>query len=370
MQKAIKKLFWITIGTLIVIGFLYLSSASMVIGSSRFGDPFFFVKDQFFKGLVVGLIAFLVVYLMDLKILRKFSFLFLLINIVLLFLTKIEMFMMENATADRWVKIGGFAFQPSEFLKVTLIIFGANFLSKKSVWALNSWVKTIAPFWLIAMVPLTIVFLQPSTSMVFLLLIALATMFFSTKISFKNILIIIGIGIIALILGIALIYSKSDSSKSNYRMKRLETFLKQNTDASYHLDQAKTGIVRGGLFGLGFGKSIQKHSYLPESHTDSIYPVIAEEFGFVFGTSVILLLYFLVCFLGLYIAFHSKNSFNALFAIGTVTWVTIQAIMHIACMSGLVPLTGLPLPFISYGGTDYVATMVSMGILYNIINKG
>lgn len=150
--------------------------------------------------------------------------------------------------------------------------------------------------------------------MVFLLVCALTAIFFCTKISFKNIFIIGAIGLVALSVAVAL-----SSSKHEYRLGRLKNFLNQNTDASYHLDQAKTGIVRGRMFGLGFGNSIQKHSYLPESFTDSIYPVIAEEFGFVFGTFVILAIYFLICFLGLYVAFHSTDSFSSLFAIGTVT---------------------------------------------------
>ncbi len=149
--------------------------------------------------------------------------------------------------------------------------------------------------------------------MVFLLLCATGAIFFSTRISLKNILIIGLAGLVVLGVGIAI-----TGSKHQYRLSRLTDFLNQKTAAHYHLDQAKTGIVRGRLFGLGFGNSIQKHSYLPESFTDSIYPVIAEEFGFVFGTFVILTIYFLICFLGLYVAFHSKDSFNSLFAIGTV----------------------------------------------------
>ncbi len=363
MPKTIKKLFWITMGTLVVSGFLYLSSASMVVGSRKFGDPFFFVKDQFFKGFVIGVIAFMILYLADLKLLRKFSFVFLIINVFLLLLTRVPGFAMEGATASRWIDIGGFIFQPSEFLKITLVMFAAYFLSKKSVVALNSWSKTIIPFWTIAAIPLAIVFAQPATSMVFLLLITVGVIFFSTKISFKNVMIIVGAGILILLAAIFI-------SEKEYRTRRIFDFAGQNKEAHYHLNQAKIGIVRGRLFGLGFGNSIQKHNYLPESYTDSIYPVIAEEFGFVFGTMVILLLYFLICFLGSYVAYYTSDAFSSLFAMGVVTWVGLQALMHIACMSGVIPMTGVPLPFISYGGTDYVVTMMSMGVLYNIINKG
>ncbi len=357
MKNNIKKLFSWLLVILIISGFWCLTSASNVIGRDKHGDPFFFVKDQFVKGLVLGTIAFFILSKINLNFLRKFSFLFLIFNTILLGMVFIPTFTSkgENLTANRWVKILGFSFQPSELLKFTLILFVADFLSKRSVNDLNSWSKTIIPLGLWMMPAIVLIYKQPATSIIVLILIAVGAMAFVSKLSMKMIMPIAVLAI--LLVAIAILMG------GKYRKERIT-----NKD-DYQRRQSIIGIVRGGVIGVGFGQSRQKYNYLPQSYTDSIYAVIAEEFGFV-GTAIILALYFSLWFLGFYVASHCGDSFSSLFVIGTITWITVQALYHIMCMSfNQMPITGLPLPLISYGGTSYAITMASLGVFYNIINK-
>lgn len=356
MKLDIKKWFTVLLIALIIIGFWCLTSASNIVGREVKGDSFFFVKDQFIKGLVLGTIVFFILSKINLNFLRKFSFLFYIFNVLLLGLVFVNKFQVQGqVTSNRWIKILGFSFQPSELLKFSLILFVADFLSKKSTYDLNNWKKTIIPLGVILAVPMFLIYKQPATSIIVLFLAAIGAMCFSTKLSFKIILPIAILAAILLIIGVIL--------GGNYRMARIV-----NKD-NYQRQQSIIGIVRGGLLGVGFGQSRQKYNYLPQSYTDSIYAVIAEEFGFL-GTTVILAVYFLLFFLGFYIANHISDSFSSLFIIGTITWITTQALYHIVCMSfDYIPVTGLPLPLISYGGTSYAITMASLGVFYNILNN-
>jgi cell division protein FtsW len=186
----------------------------------------------------------------------------------------------EALTANRWVNILGLAFQPSELLKFTLVLFVADFLSKKSVSDLNNWTKTIIPLGLFMTPAIVLIYMQPATSIIILFLIAVGAMCFSLKLSTK-ILFPIAI-LLVLLLGIFILLG---GKGTEYRKDRLT-----NKD-DYQRRQSIIGIVRGGVIGVGFGQSRQKYNYLPQSYTDSIYAVIAEEFGFL-GTALILALYF------------------------------------------------------------------------------
>lgn len=356
MKLNIKKWFSILITILIIGGFWCLTSASNIVGRDKHGDSFFFVKDQAIKGLFLGAIAFFILSKINLKFLRKFSFLFYIFNTLLLGLVFVPGFAPKGtASASRWVEILGFSFQPAELLKFSLILFVADFLSKKSNYDLNDWKKTIMPLTLFISVPMFLIYKQPATSIIVLFLVAIGAMLFASRVSLK---IILPLGVLAILLIIVAILLGG-----NYRKARI------TNEDDYQKRQSITGIVRGGIVGVGFGQSRQKYNYLPQSYTDSIYAVIAEEFGFL-GTALILTVYFLLCFLGFYVAYHVPDSFSSLFIVGTITWITVQALYHIMCMSfNYMPITGLPLPLISYGGTSYAITMANLGVLYNILNN-
>lgn len=356
MKFDAKKIFLILLGILIIGGFWCLTSASNIVGRDEHSDAFYFVKDQFLKGLVFGLILFFIFSKINLNFLRKFSFVFYIINIGLLCLVFIPMFMSKgHETANRWVQLPGFSFQPAELLKFSLIFWVADFLSRRSSRDLNEWSKTILPLGMALLPTMFLIYKQPATSIICLFIVAIGAMCFATKMSFKVIL--------ASIILIALVFGSLILMKNDYRKDRLT-----NAD-DYQRRQSITGIVRGGIKGVGFGQSRQKYNYLPQSYTDSIYAVIAEEFGFI-GTAMILSIYFWLCFLGFSVAIRLSDSFSSLFIVGTMTWITVQALYHIICMSfNYMPITGLPLPLISYGGTSYAITLANLGVVYNIFKN-
>ncbi len=356
MKTKLKKIFFTILGILIVGGFWCLISASNIVGRDKHGDSFYFVKDQGIKGLLIGIVVFFILSKINLSFLRKFSFLFYIFNILLLGMVFIPAFSPKgNISANRWVEIFGFSFQPAELLKFTLILFVADFLSRRSPYELNNLKKTIIPLVLIVGIPMVLIFKQPATSIIFLFLVAIGVMCFASKISLK---VLVPISFIAImLLGMCVFFA------GNYRKARI------THEDDYQKVQSITGIVRGGFDGVGFGQSIQKYNYLPQSYTDSIYAVIAEEFGFI-GTTLVLAVYFSLCFFGFYLALHTSDSFSSLFVIGTIAWITTQALIHIMCMSiKYIPVTGLPLPLISYGGTSYAITLASLGVIYNVLKN-
>jgi len=204
-------------------------------------------------------------------------------------------------------------------------------------------------------VPMALIYLQPATSIIALFMVSIGAMCYATKMSWKL--------IATLAIGLVVVIGLMIAFGGSYRLDRIK-----NKD-DYQRRQSIIGIVRGGITGVGFGQSRQKYNFLPQSYTDSIYAVIAEEFGFL-GTMIILIIYFSIFFLGFYVAAHVSDPFSSLFIVGTTTWITVQALYHIMCMSfEYMPITGLPLPLISYGGTSYAITMASLGIFYNILNN-
>ena len=356
MKLNIKNLFGIILIVLIIGGLCFLASASTIIGREQHHDSLFFVKDQLIKGLALGLIAFFILSKINLKFLRKFSFLFYIFNLFLLALVFFKPFIPKGEiTARRWVDIFGFSFQPSELLKISLILFVADFLSRKSSRDLSSWTKTILPLVVVLGIPMALIYFQPATSIIALFLAAVGAMCFTTKMSFKIISVLTLLAVVLVSVMIAF--------GGNYRKDRI------TNEDDYQRRQSIIGIVRGGVMGVGFGQSRQKYNFLPQSYTDSIYAVIAEEFGFI-GTIIILVIYFSIFFLGFYVAARISDPFSSLFIVGTTTWITVQALYHIMCMSiEYMPITGLPLPLISHGGTSYAITMASLGIFYNILNN-
>lgn len=362
MKSNLKKFLLIGLSIFILLGLVYLSSASIVAGRQEHNNPWYFVFNQILKGVIPGLIIFLIMSKIRINWLKKLSGLMLIVNTLMLVALRIPGIGVVKNGATRWINVFGFEFQPSEFLKITLVIFLATFLSGKTKEKLSDWKSTIIPFVIILGAVLGLLFIQPATSIAAILALTAMIMLFSTNISIPR------VAMVSIVLGLAFI-GIIMFSPYKYRLQRLTDFSNKNTEEHFQLKQAKIGISRGGIIGVGFGQSRQKYNYLPESYTDSIFSVIAEEFGFVFGTVIVLGLYLALFFYGTHLARHTNDDFTSLIAIGTVSWITIQSLMHISCMSGLIPLTGLPLPFISYGGSAFVTVMASIGLLNNLVSN-
>lgn len=343
-----KKLFLFTL-VLTVIGLAALADASAPFALSEFSNKYYFIKRQFIAA-VMGLIFMFSFSFIHYKYWEKVATLLFAGSVFLLFLVLLPGFGLESLGAQRWLILGPLTLQPSEIVKLSLAIYLAKVASND--------MKPQAYF-----VPIVIlgvlIMLQPDlgTTMV-IVAIGMAQIVMSGIPLFyvAASLVVGGLASMFLIL------------TSDYRRDRLLTFFQQTNDPlgkGYHIRQILFALGAGGITGVGLGHSRQKHLFLPESATDSIFAVIAEETGFVGGTVLILL--FLAFFIyGLRIAKNAPDKFSQILAIGIITWITSQAFFNIASNVVLTPLTGIPLPLFSYGGSALVSTLMGVGILLNI----
>lgn len=341
---------------LVIIGLAMLTSASSDRGQLKFGDSYFYLKHQIIYGLSLGVILFFLASNIYYRHLQKFAIFLLALNFFFLILVFTPLGL-SSGGATRWIQIGPVAFQPSELLKITFIIYLASWLSTKNreddFW--SGYVPFLA---LIGITALLLIF-QPTTSIAIILTATALTMYFASGAKFSY---IIGTVLLAAA-GFILI-----SYLTPYRWQRLMTYFEPDSNektSSYQIIQAKNAIGSGGLWGVGYGQSTTKLRSLPQPIDDSIFAVIAEELGFA-GSTFIILLFSILALRSFILAKRAPDKFGQLLFIGFGTLITIQAFMHIGAISGLIPLTGVPLPFISYGGTALAIFMGISGIMVNI----
>jgi cell division protein FtsW len=261
--------------------------------------------------------------------------------------------------ATRWIKLGPASFQPAELMKIALIFYLARWFDQKGEDVKSFW-DGVVPFAIILgfLSVIIVIFQRDMGTMLVLAAIAVG-MFYIAGIRLSHLAALVAA---FMALGVATIVAFP------HRMERLLTFLKpgQGSDgAGYHIQQALIGVGSGGILGLGLGKSIQIYGYLPEAPNDSIFAIIAEEFG-LFGAMILIVLFGFLIYRAFKIAQQAPDTFGRLVATGIALWMMFQAIINIGAMLSLIPLTGIPLPFISYGGSSLVMTLFAMGILVNI----
>lgn len=343
---------------LTIFGLVVLSSASVVISQEYFGQNYYFLTHQLAFGLLPGLIGFLICQKINYQYWQKWSFPLLVVGIILLACVFIPGIGFSHGGAKRWINLGFASFQPFEFVKLPFIIYLAALLSRKRKTD-HVIKKSLIQVLIVVGIIVLLVGLQPNMSaLIILFLIAILIYFLAgLKIYF-----------LAAIGGLAFLAFSVLIKMNTYRAERLVVFLHPETDPQgigYQINQALLAIGSGGPFGLGLGHSIQKWKYLPEVVGDSIFAIIAEELGFI-GAGILVVLFVLLAWRGLRIAQNASDEFGRLVAGGITGWLFFQAFINIAAISGLVPLTGTPLPFISYGGSAIVVTLAGMGILTNI----
>ncbi len=343
---------------LVIIGLVVLSSASIVISQDYFDESYYFLKHQLIYGLLLGGIGFFICQRINYRFWKKISFPLIILSISLLALVLFPKIGIEHGGARRWIGLGGLSFQPFEIVKIVFIIYLAGLLSRKGKDE-NVIKKSFLPIGIIFSLICILLLLQPSTSAVGLMVLILTTLYFLAGIRLSYIFVLFALALASFF---ALIKT------SAYRMNRLTVYLHPETDPQgigYQINQALMAIGSGGLFGLGLGHSIQKWQYLPEVIGDSIFAIIAEEWGLI-GALLIIFLFFLFAWRGLRISKNAPDKFGYLLAGGITCWIFFQAFINIAAICGIIPLTGMPLPFISYGGTGLAILLSSVGILVNI----
>lgn len=352
-----KRLFWI-LGILIIFGLAMLSSAGIVDAQKRFGSAYYYFFHQLLYGIAPGVLLAYILSRINYKTWRKLSLLILLGALALMTLVFVSHFGFGTKGATRWLSIGGIIFQPAEILKLSLVIYLAAWFGGRHE-RTSHWLYGAAPFFIILGFAGLLLALQPDIGTFIVVSFIALGMYFVAGANLKLLGSILGIGVIILALLIRF---------EPYRLNRFLSFWNQNADTrgiSYHVNQAKIAIGSGGIFGVGFGHSTQKFGFLPEPVGDSIFAIIAEELGMV-GAMVTVGLFVVLCFTLTQIAMATADPFGRLFVSGINIWIMVQAFINIAAISGLAPLTGIPLPFISYGGTAMIALLAGLGIVFNV----
>lgn len=335
----------------LVFGLVMVYEASSAQALQSFNDKYYFLKEQI-KWVVLGLAASAFTFFFDYKQLKKLALPALLATIVLLIAVFLPGIGVRAYGAHRWINLGFTVVQPSELTKLTFLIYLATWLTNKEK-------GRLLPFLLLVGLLVGLVILEPDMGTAIILFGSAMSVYFLSDSELLGLVYLFPLVTLGAI-GLAV--------KSSYRLKRITTFFNPDVDplgASYHIRQVLISLGSGGLFGLGLGNSRQKYSYLPEATTDSIFAIIGEEMGLI-GTTALIIAYGYFFFRCLKLTLTVDDQFGRLLGIGIVFWLCFQTVVNLASMVALIPLTGVPLPFISYGGSALMVELVGVGILGNI----
>ena len=353
-QPFLNKKNWLISLTIILtlLGILFVFDASVAEAFRTFNNQYHFLEQHLIWA-ILGIIIMFLASLIPLSWWKKLSKPIFISGLILLIMVFIPGIGREFNGAHRWIFLGNLRFQPIEPFKIALIIFFANWLSQHQ--------RTL-PFLFTTGLPALLILFQPDLGSRLIMGIIAFGMFF---IAGGKIFHILGISGLAILLLLAVIFS------SNYRTERLNTFLHPQSDplgSGFHIRQITLALGRGGIAGQGIGNSRQKFSYIPEASTDSIFAIIAEEVGFI-GSSILIILFGVYFFIASKIANAASDPFPMLLGWGIVIWIAAQTLLNLAAVVALVPLTGIPLPFISYGGSSLIMILFANGILLRIAKE-
>lgn len=340
----------ITVGILVIFGLVMVYDASSVQGLRDFGDSYYYIRQQLIW-IIIGVASMFFFAGFDYKKFKALSLPLLILSFILLLAVFIPGFGISGGGAHRWLRFGSIQVQPAEIIKLTGIIFLSTLFVKR--------VRFFPFIILISLVTIITAVLQKDLGSTIVFVTSSTILYFAAEGAIRHLLMILPFGLLALT---ALIFT------SGYRVKRILAFLDPFQDPqgfTYHISQVLIAIGSGGLFGLGLGNSRQKFEYIPEVTTDSIFGVIGEEFGFVGGVTLVILFAVLVL-RGIKISQSCTDNFGRILAAGLTSWLGVQTVLNLSSMVALLPLTGVPLPFISYGGSALVANLTAIGILLNI----
>jgi cell division protein FtsW len=356
--RAVPFLFFV----LIIFGLIMLNSAGSALGQATFDDPYFFIKRQILYGFLPGIVCLFFFAKYPYEKLKQWSlmcFLVCIIFLVLVFMPGIGSSL--NTQAASWIKISNFTFQPSEFAKIALIIFMSAYISVKGKEMLNfksGFLVAVA----LGMIPIALITKQPDIGTASILLAILISILFVSQTRATHIAILTSAALAGVILMIII---------APYRTDRLKMFLHPELDPQgkgYQTTQSLVAVGTGGFFGYGLGHSRQKFQYLPQVHSDSIFAILSEELGFFISSAYVILLVY-IFYLILNYARGMTDEFGRLLLAGIIAWFASQTFLNIGATIGILPLTGVPLVFMSHGGTALMMAMAAVGIILNILKS-
>ena len=354
-KNNIDWLLFITIITISIFGIIMIYSASYIWAEYKFNDAFKYVKHQslFF---VIGVIFMIIISKIDYHIYLKKANLILIVCLILLILVAIPGIGIVRNGSRSWFGIGSFGIQPSEFTKLALIMFVSKYLIKNAN-KLKDIKRGVFPILGITLFIFALIMLQPDFGTGTIIVMSIIGMLFVAGVNFKFFFKIGLIGVVGVVILIAV---------APYRMARIISFLDPWSDplgSGFQIIQSLYAIGPGGLFGYGFLNSRQKHFYLPEPQTDFIFSIISEEFGFL-GIVIVASLFLIIITRGFRIARNCSDMFGKYLTFGIIFQIAFQTVLNLMVVVGLIPVTGVTLPFISYGGSSLLVSMGSIGIIY------
>jgi cell division protein FtsW len=344
--------------TLSGLGLIIVGSATSWISLKQYNDSFYMLKKQAFSFLL-GLISFFIMFSIPLKTLRKYAHWIVFVSLFLmaLLLTPLAV---NSGGSTRWLYLFGFQFQPSEVLKLAIIVF-LSALFSKAAFNKKSWTAWFSSA-LFALVPVICIAAEPDIGSAITVLAVVLIIFFIGGMPIKQIM--VGIPLIAGGMAAVILFVP-------YAKARILSFANPGLDplgTGYNQIQSIIGVKAGGIFGRGLGLSLQKFQWLPQAYNDFIFSILAEETGFI-GVLIFLGFYLALLITGFQLGLKSQQPFNSLLAVGISSLLAIQALLHIGVSCGILPVTGITLPFLSYGGTSLLISMMSCGILARIAKE-
>lgn len=354
-MKKIDKYLLIAVIILSLFGLLMIYSSSSIWAEYKFNDPFKYLKSQAIF-LIIGYFIIYFISKIDYSIYKKYSNTILIICLILLILVLIPGIGSVRNGSRSWFGIGSFGIQPSEFAKLGLIIFTAKYLSNNKIKSIKS---SVLPILSIVILFFGLIMLQPDFGTGVILVMTIIALLF---VSGVNMNFFFKLGIIGLVGIVVLVII------APYRLERITSFLNPWSDplgSGFQIIQSLYAIGPGGLLGMGLGNSVQKHFYLPEPQTDFIFSIISEELGFL-GIVIVATLFITIIYRGISISIKQEDNFSKYLAFGISFSFSFQTILNLMVVVGLIPVTGVTLPFLSYGGSSLLVSMTSIGILLNI----
>lgn len=354
-MSRISFFLFLTTVLLSVIGLFWIYESSSYTALFYLKDKYYYINNQL-VWFAIGIILSLIISRYDYKKLYYAALPLLIMSFFLLFAVFFPGIGLELKGAHRWLNLKFLVFQPSEFLKISLTLYLAAWLSNKEK-------NRFLAFLIVFIFSIFIIAIEPDLGTALIVAVTSILVYFLSGAKISEMLMIFLFLVIS-----SIVFIKIEP----YRIERLTSFqnfsVKSFSGAPYHIKQILIAIGSGGLTGVGLGNSIQKYAYLPESTTDSIFAIFAEETGFV-GSVLLIFLFIFYIFLGFLISIRTKSSFARLLSSGIVIFIGVQTFLNLSSQVVLTPLAGVPLPFISYGGSSMVINFLSVGILMNIGNK-
>lgn len=352
----------IVVGLLTLFGVLAVYSASFAFGALEFDDPHYFVIRQSAFA-IVGAGCMFIAMRLNYRRLRMVSLILLLGTMALLLITFLPGIGVESNGARRWISLGPLPpLQPSEFAKLALIIYVADWLSSKGD-DVKSFTLGVLPFIVVVGPMAALVMAQPDMGTMLILLLITGTQFFVGGASLRH---IFALGASGFVAGGLLI------ATGDYRVDRFNAFLSPESDAAgtgFHILQLLIALGSGGITGVDWGASRQKFFYVPGAHTDGIFAIVGEELGFI-GALAVLVLFGILVYRTIRIATHARDEFGYLIAVGIAAWIGFQSLLNVGGITRSIPMTGVPLPFLSYGGSALITMLLGIGLLLSISRFG